>query len=86
MAIQLMMPSRPPSLGAVPGLVWLFLLVNLVSVPTLEGLGWRTSYLPASATAMSLAGGGIALPSDIALTTVNPAHIWGAARETVEYG
>ena len=81
-----MMPSRPPSRGAVPGLVGLLLLVNLVSVPALEGLGWRTSYLPASATAMSLAGGGIALPSDIALTKVNPAHIWGADRETVEYG
>ncbi len=81
-----MMPSRPRSRGAVPGLVGLFLLGNLVSVSSLEGLGWRSSYLPASATALSLAGAGMALPSDIALTSVNPAHIWGANRETVEYG
>lgn len=81
-----MTPSRPRSPGAVPGLVGLVLLGSLVSAPSLEGLGWRTSYLPASATAMSLAGGGMALPGDIALTTNNPAHIWGASRETVEYG
>ena len=81
-----MKPSRPRIRGAVPGLVGLLLLGNLVAVPSLAGLGWRTSYLPASATAMSLAGGGMALPRDIALTTVNPAHIWGANRETVEYG
>ena len=62
------------------------LLGGLVLVQSLSALGWRAHHLPGSATALALAGGGAALPGNMALTTVNPAHVWGLEGEAVEFG
>ena len=81
-----MMEYRPQNSRVGRRLAGMALLLCLLSDPSLKALGWRANYLPASATALSLAGGGRALPSAITLTTVNPAHVWGERREAVEYG
>ena len=58
----------------------------LVLVHSLSALGWRAHHLPGSAIALALAGGGAALPGNMTLTTVNPAHVWGLEGEAVEFG
>ncbi|MFB0515628.1 MAG: hypothetical protein ACETWG_03380 [Candidatus Neomarinimicrobiota bacterium] len=62
------------------------ILIGLTAVQSLFALGWRASHLPGSATALALAGSGTALPGDISLSTVSPAHVWGLGREAVEFG
>lgn len=64
----------------------IFLLAGLASVQSLSALGWRAHHLPGSATALALAGGGAAIPGNMTLTTVNPAHVWGLEGEAVEFG
>jgi len=62
------------------------ILTGLLAVQPLSALGWRASHLPGSATALALAGGGAALPSDITLATVSPVHVWGLEGEALEFG
>lgn len=61
-------------------------LGSFIMVQSLLALGWRAYHLPGSATALALVGGGAALPGNIALTLVNPAHVWGLEGEAVEFG
>ncbi len=61
-------------------------LSTLMMVQSLSALGWRAYHLPGSATALALVGGGAALPGNISLTLVNPAHVWGLEGEAVEFG
>ncbi len=62
------------------------LTLCLVLWQPLEALGWRAGYLPGSAQVLALAGGGLAVPADLELTTVNPAHLFGSDGESLEYG
>ncbi len=61
-------------------------LSTLMMMQSLSALGWRAYHLPGSATALALVGGGAALPGNISLTLVNPAHVWGLEGEAVEFG
>ncbi|MFC1547480.1 hypothetical protein ACFL5M_03015 [Candidatus Neomarinimicrobiota bacterium] len=62
------------------------LLLSLMAVHSLLALGWRASYLPGSAMALALGGGGAAHPYNIALTMANPVHVWGLDGEALEVG
>lgn len=62
------------------------ILLSLMAVQSSWALGWRASYLPGSATALALGGGGAAHPYNIALTMANPAHVWGLEGEALEFG
>jgi hypothetical protein len=62
------------------------LIMGMAMIQSVSALGWRASHLPVSATALALAGGGAALPGNMSLSALNPAHVWGAERETVEFG
>ena len=64
----------------------LLLAVCLAAAQSLSALGWRASFLPSSATALALAGGGRALPGNMTLSLVSPAHLWGAQSEQLEFG
>ena len=57
-----------------------------LAMTSVHAAGWRASHLPGSAPAMSLAGGGRALPANMLLSGVNPAHVWQDRAEQVEYG
>ena len=61
-------------------------LVVLALAQSLSALGWRANYLPASASALALSGGGRALPGSATLSMVNPAHLWGSRAEELELG
>ena len=61
-------------------------LVVLALAQSLAALGWRANFLPASATALALAGGGRALPGSATLSMVSPAHLWGSQAEELEIG
>ena len=69
-----------------PRRVLIALFIGLAAVQSLPALGWRAYHLPGSATALALAGGGMALPGDLALTTVSPVHVWGLEGKAVEFG
>ncbi|UCH62380.1 MAG: hypothetical protein JSU77_11330 [Fidelibacterota bacterium] len=71
---------------SVPYRLSFFLLFGLTLTQSLSALGWRANHLPSSAVALALAGGGTALPGNMTLATVNPAHVWGLEGETVEFG
>jgi hypothetical protein len=62
------------------------ILMGLVTIQPLQALGWRASYLPGSAAALALGGGGASYPASIALTMANPAHVWGQEGEALEFG
>ncbi len=66
--------------------IWGLALALWLSSSPLGALGWQASQLPGSAVALALAGGGLAVPADIGLSAVNPAHLFGRERETLEYG
>ncbi|UCH10980.1 MAG: hypothetical protein JSU61_03575 [Fidelibacterota bacterium] len=67
-------------------IIYIVIALGLTLVQSISALGWRASYLPGSAMALALAGGGTALPENMSLTSLSPAHVWGAERETVEFG
>ena len=74
---------------ALPRVNWIggtVLTLCLVLWQPLEALGWRAGYLPGSALVLALAGGGLAVPADLELTTVNPAHLLGSQGQSFEYG
>ncbi|MBA7625022.1 hypothetical protein ES703_32443 [subsurface metagenome] len=78
-----MLPGHDKS---VPYRFLILLLGGLVLTQPLSALGWRAYHLPGSAVALALAGGGAALPGDMTLATVSPAHVWGLEGEAVEFG
>ena len=78
-----MLPGRDRS---APYRHLVLLLAGLALTQSLSALGWRAHHLPGSATALALAGGGAALPGNMTLATLNPAHVWGLEGEAVEFG
>jgi hypothetical protein len=84
MDIQSLTMAKHPS--ALCRYIPVALLLSLMAVQSSLALGWRASYLPGSATALALGGGGAAHPYNMALSMVNPVHVWGLDGEALEVG
>ena len=60
------------------------MLLILVGSNWLWCLGWHSLYLPSSAMALALVGSGLALPANIALSGLSPAHVFASDRISLE--